>query len=88
MVLTDDQTALQASAQRFARERLLPHDQRDRGNRAIGEWLAWVGTLGAALSPNVAQRAWQLLREAMRTETEIELKHSPRPLFAEMSGGG
>jgi hypothetical protein len=27
------------------------------------------------------------LRRAMRAEVDLELKHSPRPLFAEMSSG-
>jgi hypothetical protein len=62
---------------------------RDDGNRAIGEVLAWLDGPGReALPADTAARAEQALRDAMRAEVDIELKHSPRPLFAEMSGGG
>lgn len=52
--------------------------RRDAGNRLIGQLLA----------AGVPPAAEQALREAMRAELEIELRNSPRPLFAEMSGGG
>jgi hypothetical protein len=39
----------------------------------------------AAVAARRAQ-ALALLRRAMRTEVDLELQHSPRPLFAQMSG--
>lgn len=52
--------------------------RRDEGNRAIVE-LLHADTLPAG--------AEALLRRAMRAEVDLELKNSPRPLFAEMSSG-
>ena len=60
---------------------------RDDGNRAIGELLGWLDAQRARLSPQTAEQIEQLLRTAMRAEVSIELKNSPRPLFAEMSSG-
>ena len=60
---------------------------RDEGNRRIATRLAELGEGRSALSPDLASRAEGLLREAMRAEVAIELKNSPRPLFAEMSSG-
>lgn len=60
---------------------------RDDGNRRIGQLLAWLDAQGAGIAPNVAAQAEALLREAMRAEMQIELKNSPRPMFAEMSSG-
>lgn len=60
---------------------------RDTGNRRIGDLLAWLDEHRATLAPDIAARAEALLREAMRAEIQIELKNSPRPLFAEMSSG-
>ena len=60
---------------------------RDDGNRRIGNLLAWLDAQAASLAPEVAAQAEALLREAMRAEMQIELKNSPRPLFAEMSSG-
>jgi hypothetical protein len=40
----------------------------------------------AQLGPEAAQRLEDALRTAMRAETEIEIRNSPRPMFAEMSG--
>ncbi len=60
---------------------------RDAGNQRIADWLAWLDASGAGLSPKTAAAAESLLREAMRAEVQIELKASPRPLFAEMSSG-
>ncbi len=61
---------------------------RDAGNHALGEWLAWLAAPGHGLATDVAQALEQALLAALRAELSIELKHSPRPLFAEMSGGG
>ncbi len=62
---------------------------RDDGNRRIGELLAWLAGPGRETVPaEAAAQAEQALRDAMRAEVDIELKHAPRPLFAEMSGGG
>lgn len=60
---------------------------RDEGNRHIAELLDWLHEQRERLAPETASEAERLLREAMRREIQIELKHSPRPLFAEMSSG-
>ena len=60
---------------------------RDDGNRAIGELLEWLDNRREALGPQTADQIETLLRTAMRAEVSIELKNSPRPLFAEMSSG-
>jgi hypothetical protein len=60
---------------------------RDEGNRQVGEVMAWVADHRERLPVDVAQAVERALRQAMRTEIEIELKYSPRPLFAEMSSG-
>ncbi len=60
---------------------------RDDGNRAIGELLVWLAEHRATLPAETAQAVEQALRQSMRSEIEIELKNSPRPLFAEMSSG-
>ena len=60
---------------------------RDEGNRTIGELLAWLDTRREALGSQTAAQIDTLLRTAMRAEVSIELKNSPRPLFAEMSSG-
>ena len=60
---------------------------RDDGNRRIAAWLGWLDAHRATLLPPLAEQAETLLRTAMRAETSIELKNSPRPLFAEMSSG-
>lgn len=61
--------------------------QRDDGNRAIGALLGWLDAERDELAPATIAAVEQLLRTAMRAEAELELKHSPRPLFAEMSSG-
>ncbi len=61
--------------------------QRDDGNRAIGAMLEWLDAERDDLSPEQATAIEMLLRTAMRAEVEIELKNSPRPLFAEISSG-
>ena len=61
--------------------------QRDAGNHAIGALLVWLDDERSHLGAELAAQAETLLREAMRAEIAIELKNSPRPLFAEMSSG-
>ena len=60
---------------------------REEGNRSIGEALAWLDAGRAGLPPQTAEGIEKLLRTAMREEVGIELKNSPRPLFAQMSSG-
>jgi hypothetical protein len=60
---------------------------RNEGNRAIGALLGWLDIERARLAPEVANQVEMLLRAAMRAEVDIELRNSPRPLFAEMSSG-
>ena len=60
---------------------------RDEGNRAIGALLAWLDGGRGQLPAETARKIEHLLRAAMRAEVEIELKNSPRPLFAEISSG-
>ena len=60
---------------------------RDQGNRAIGDLLRWLDAERGSLGAEAAYQAEQLLRKAMLAEVGIELKNSPRPLFAEMSSG-
>lgn len=60
---------------------------REDGNRSISRWLAWLDAERDRLPPETVQQTEKLLRAAMRAEIEIELKNSPRPLFAEMSSG-
>lgn len=59
---------------------------RDEGNRALSAAGAWLDQQGGALASADAQRLAGALQAAMRAEVEIELQHSPRPMFAEMSG--
>lgn len=61
--------------------------RRDDGNRAIADLLRWLDKRGADLPSPLAAAIEQHLRTAMRAEVEIELKHSPLPLFAAMSSG-
>lgn len=60
---------------------------RDEGNRAIAAWLAWLETARSRLPDALARDLETLLRSAMLAEVDIELRNSPRPLFAEMSSG-
>jgi hypothetical protein len=60
---------------------------RDAGNRAIGALLQWLDDERQQLPAETAAEVEKLLRAAMRAEVEVELKNSPRPLFAEMSSG-
>ena len=59
---------------------------RDDGNRSIAALLGWLDARRAQLAPQTAAEVERLLRGAMRAEVDIELKNSPRPLFAQMSG--
>lgn len=61
--------------------------RRDAANRAIMDLLHWLDTQATQVEPGQAHAVEELMRAAMLAETEIELKHSPRPLFAEMSSG-
>lgn len=60
---------------------------RDEGNRTISQTLQWLSQNRTNLTPELVQNVEQTLRQSMRKEIEIELKNSPRPLFAEMSSG-
>jgi hypothetical protein len=60
---------------------------RDANNQAISELLGWTDAQRGALEPTVVEHAEASLRRAMRAEVDLELKNSPRPLFAEMSSG-
>lgn len=61
--------------------------RRDAGNQALSLVLAWLDGEGAGASPETRADVEALLRRALRAEVDLELKHSPRPLFAEMSSG-
>lgn len=60
---------------------------RDDANRDISKVLAWLPNHRKELGPDAAAEIERLLRQSMHTEIAIELKNSPRPLFAEMSSG-
>lgn len=59
---------------------------RDQGNRAIGALMDWRAAQPAALAPEAGAALDAALRAALRAEVDLELRHSPRPLFAQMSG--
>ena len=61
--------------------------RRDAGNAAIASLLAWLDAEGRALPADDLASVERHLRAAMDAEVQIELKQSPRPLFAEMSSG-
>ena len=62
--------------------------RRDDANRGIEAVLAWLDSAaGRALPTERRAEIEGHLRRAMRAEVDLELKHSPRPLFAEMSSG-
>ncbi len=69
----------------------LPSEQliarRDDGNRALIGLQEWLDGAGRSAPEDLRSRIETLLRAAMRAEVDIELKYSPRPLFAEMSSG-
>jgi hypothetical protein len=61
--------------------------QRDNANREISGLLSWLTVARTQLPAETAQAVEDQLRLSIRREIEIELKNSPRPLFAEMSSG-
>ena len=61
--------------------------RRDEANRALAAVTAWLDGDGARLPEAQRAQIEAQLRQAMRAEVDLELKHSPRPLFAEMSSG-
>ena len=61
--------------------------RRDAGNRAIDGLIAWLDAADGDLGADAAAAIEALLRRAMRAEVDLELRNSPRPLFAEMSSG-
>ena len=61
--------------------------QRDEDNRALQDVLAWLDGEGSGQPAERRAEIEAHLRRAMRAEVDLELKHAPRPLFAEMSSG-
>ncbi len=62
-------------------------ERRDANNRAVSDLLSWIDDNRAAVGEAPAQEAEAMLRRGMRAEVDLELRNSPRPLFAEMSSG-
>ena len=60
---------------------------RDENNQHIDNVLTWVDQHRMALGEEAVRQLEQPLRQALKREIELELKFSPRPLFAEMSSG-
>jgi hypothetical protein len=60
---------------------------RDANNHVIDAWLAWLDVARSRLPAAAIGRIEAPLRAAMRAEVDLELRYSPRPLFAEMSSG-
>ena len=60
---------------------------RDGLNQSIGDLLKWLDAVQTQITPEVRGQIEVLLRTAMRAEVDIELKNSPKPLFAQMSSG-
>lgn len=60
---------------------------RDRNNQVLLDLLAWLDGDGVAIPAEVRSEVEGRVRDALRAEVDLELKHSPRPLFAEMSSG-
>lgn len=60
---------------------------RDEGNRAIGKLLQWLAAERQQMPAEVAADVERALRNCMRSEIDIEMKNSSRPMFAEMSSG-
>lgn len=62
-------------------------ERRDANNRALASVLAWLDGEGTSAPPQRRAEVEAQLRRALRAEVDLELRHSPRPLFAEMSSG-
>ena len=60
---------------------------RDTANAEISNLFTWMNDHKHGVPEEILQTMSSALRHAMRREIEIELKKSPRPLFAEMSSG-
>jgi len=60
---------------------------RDERNDAIDALLHWLDAERERLAPGTGAKFEQHLRDAMHEEVASELRHAPRPLFAEMSSG-
>jgi hypothetical protein len=60
---------------------------RDENNQQIDNILTWVDQHRTELGEEAVRQLEQPLRHALKREIELELKFSPRPLFAEMSSG-
>ena len=60
---------------------------RDQGNLAIIDLLHWLWSAPAGLSTAQRSELESALRRSMRSEVEVELRHSSKPMFAEMSQG-
>jgi hypothetical protein len=60
---------------------------RDSANLEISKLLDWLATAKESLPGTTSLAIESELRQSIRREIEIELKNSPRPLFAEMSSG-
>jgi hypothetical protein len=60
---------------------------RDEGNLAIIELLRWLWSAPAGVSTAQRSDIEGALRRSMRSEVEVELRHSSKPMFAEMSQG-
>ena len=58
---------------------------RDEGNALVSRFIAEGGGRRAGDPVRVAMDA--LLSAYMRTELELEIRHTPKPMFAEMSSG-
>lgn len=61
--------------------------RRDVGNQALQSVLAWLDGAGRDAPAERRAEVEALLRAALRAEVDLELRHAPRPLFAEMSSG-
>lgn len=59
--------------------------QRNAGNQQVGELLTWFQQHGAELAPAAREAIDAALRDYMREEVRIEMRHTARSMFAEMS---
>ena len=57
------------------------------GAASWGRMLATIASRAGLHAETLPEGAEAVLRRAMRAEVDLELKNSPRPLFAEMSSG-